>query len=96
MAVLITAEVPGQTKENYDRLLAMLRPLLHEARGFIAHGAGPVDGGWRTFEIWETSDDATRFFAAHIHPNLPPGITPRRTVLKLHAFLQTGRETSRT
>jgi hypothetical protein len=90
MAVLITADVPGQTTENYERLLEALRPLLAQARGFIAHGAGPVDGGWQTFEIWETSEDATRFFATHIHPNLPPGITPKRRLLNLHALVQAG------
>jgi hypothetical protein len=89
MAILITAEVPGQTEENYDRMLIALEPLLRAAKGFIAHGAGPIDGGWRTFEIWETPEDATRFFATHIHPNLPPGVTPRRSFLKLHSLVQT-------
>ena len=42
MAVLITAEVPGQTKEGYEGVLAAVGPLLRAAKGFIAHGAGPV------------------------------------------------------
>ncbi len=88
MAVLITAEVPGQTQEKYDGMLTALEPLLRVAKGFIAHGAGPVDGGWRTFEVWETAEDATQFFARHIHPNLPAGITPRRTFLQLHSLVQ--------
>ena len=88
MAVLITAEVPGQTQEKYDRMLAVLAPLLREAKGFIAHGAGPSGDGWRSFEIWETQEDATQFFAQHIHPNLPPGIKPKRTLLQLHSLVQ--------
>jgi len=87
MAVLITAEVPGQTQEKYDQMLGVLGPLIRQAKGFIAHGAGPVDGGWRSFEVWETSEDATRFFATYIHPNLPPGITPKRTLLQLHSLV---------
>jgi hypothetical protein len=90
MAVLVTADVPGQTREKYDQMLAVLAPLLRQQKGFIAHGAGPAGDGWRSFEIWETSEDATRFFAAHIHPNLPPGITPRRTLLELHSLVQAG------
>jgi hypothetical protein len=88
MPVLVTAEVPGQTREKYDQMLAVLGPMLQQAKGFIAHGAGPSPDGWRTFEIWESSEDATQFFARHIHPNLPPGITPRRTLLELHALVQ--------
>jgi hypothetical protein len=88
MAVLITADVPGQTQEKYDRMLAVLEPLIRQAKGFIAHGAGPAGDGWRSFEVWETAEDATHFFATCIHPTLPPGITPKRTLLQLHSLVQ--------
>ena len=90
MAVLVTAEVPGQTQEKYDQMLSVLGPLIRQAKGFIAHGAGPSHDGWRTFEIWETQEDATQFFATYIHPNLPEGIKPRRTLLQLHSLLKAG------
>ena len=90
MAVLVTADVPGQTEEKYDQMLAVLRPLLQQAKGFIAHGAGPAGDGWRSFEIWETQEDATQFFAKYIHPNLPPGIKPHRTLLELHSLVRVG------
>ena len=86
MAVLIIADVPGQTHEGYDGMLEEIEPLLHEAKGFIAHGAGPSVDGWKTFEVWESAGDATAFFAAHVHPNLPPGVRPRRTIVELHAL----------
>jgi hypothetical protein len=88
MAVLVTAEVPGQTQEKYEHMLAVLGPALRQAKGFIAHGAGPVGDGWRSFEIWETQDDATQFFAEYIHPNLPEGIKPKRTLLQLHSLVK--------
>ena len=84
MAVLITAVVPGQTQEGYDQTMAALKPLLAEATGFIAHGAGASPEGWRIFEIWESQQAATEFFAKYIRPNLPPGVTPKRTYLELH------------
>ena len=87
MAVLITADVPGQTLEGYDRMIAALRPVLQEAKGFIAHGASPASDGWRVFEIWETQADATQFFAEHIHPNLPAGVKPQRTITELHTLV---------
>jgi hypothetical protein len=90
MAVLVTAEVPGQTQEKYDQMLSVLGPALRQAKGFIAHGGGPSADGWRCFEIWESQEDATQFFATHVHPNLPEGIKPKRTLQTLHALVKAG------
>ncbi len=87
MAVLVIADVPGQTTEMYDHMLAVLEPVLRQAEGFIAHGAGPSADGWRTFEVWESQADATHFFAAYVYPNLPDGIRPRRTIVELHSVV---------
>ena len=88
MAVLVTADVPGQTQEGYDRMMTVLTPLLREAKGFIAHGAGLAGDSWRVFEIWESQEDATQFFAKYIHPNLPQGVTPKRSLLTLHNLVR--------
>jgi len=87
MPVLITAVVPGQTQAGYDATMAVLRPLLEQAKGFVAYGAGMSAEGWRVFEIWDTQQAATTFFAKDIHPNLPPGVTPQRTCLELHSLV---------
>jgi len=87
MAVLITAVVPGQTQEGYDEAMKILRPLLNEAEGFIAHGAGMSPEGWRLFEVWESQEQATAFFAKYIRPNLPPDVIPKRTYLALHSLV---------
>jgi hypothetical protein len=88
MPVLMTAEVPNQTKEGYEGMLRALSPAMRQAKGFIAHGAGPIAGGWRAFEVWETREDATNFFAKYVHPNLPPGIKPQRSFLELHSLVR--------
>ena len=90
MPVLITAVVPGQTQQGYDGAMTALKPLLEQAEGFIAHGAGMSTEGWRVFEIWESEKQATDFFARHIRPNLPPGVTPKRTYLDLHSLMVRG------
>lgn len=87
MAVLIVAEVTGQTQEKYDHMMEVLGPVLRGAKGFITHGAGRAGGAWRTFEVWESAADATRFFADHIHPNLPEGVKPKRTLTELHSLI---------
>ena len=87
MAVLVIAEVQGQTQEKYDGMLAALGPALRQAKGFIAHGAGPAREGWRTFEVWESQADATQFFAKFVQPNLPEGVKPQRTLVELHSLV---------
>jgi hypothetical protein len=87
MAVLVIADVQGQTQELYDGMIAALGPALEKAKGFIAHGAGQAGGTWRVFEVWETHADATKFFATHVHPNLPPGVKPKRTIVPLHTLM---------
>ena len=83
MAVLVTADVPGQTEEGIARMMSVLEPALRRTKGFIAVGHGVSGDGMRCFEVWETQEDATRFFAEFVHPNLPPGITPKRTYTTL-------------
>lgn len=89
MAVLITAEVPGQTQEGYDGLLKALGSEIRSAKGFIAHFGAPAPGGWRCMELWETEHDANQFFARHVHPHLPPGIKPQRSFQELHSLIKT-------
>jgi hypothetical protein len=88
MAVLITADVPGQTRDGYDGMLAALGEPLRQATGFIAHFAMPAADGWTVMELWETQEDANRFFATHVHPNLPEGVRPRRSFAALHSLIR--------
>ncbi|MCX7892540.1 MAG: hypothetical protein N2544_09295 [Burkholderiales bacterium] len=88
MAVLVTAEVKGQTREGYDGMLAALGATLARAPGFVLHAAHAVEDGWRVIEVWESKADSDRFFAQHVAPNLPPGIRPKRSVQELHSLLR--------
>ena len=67
---------------------AHLMALLQQAPGFILHTSHAVDGGWRVIEIWASKQDANQFFAQHVHPNLPPGIRPKRTFQELHSLIE--------
>ena len=87
MAVLVIADVHGQTAEGYDDMLEALETELKDAPGFIAHGAGPSVDGWKTFEVWETLGEATRFFAGYVRPLLPEGVMPKRTIVELDSLV---------
>jgi hypothetical protein len=56
MAVLMTAQIPGATKEMIDGMRPLLDPI-RRAKGFIIHTNGPVPGGWRVTEVWEFQAD---------------------------------------
>lgn len=87
MAVLVTAEVQGQTQQGYDGMFTVLADGLKQAPGFILHTAHPIEGGWRVIEVWNSKAEANQFFAKHVAPNLPPGIHPKRSVQELHSLL---------
>jgi len=76
VTVLMTSEMPGLTQEGYDHLAAALLPIMRSTDGFIAHAAGPVDGGFRVTELWESEDAHTRWFDAHVAPTMPAGSPP--------------------
>ena len=87
MAVLVIAEVKGQTQQGYEGMRGLLNDALKESPGFILHTAHATEDGWRIIELWQTKDDSDRFYAKKIVPNLPPGIHPKRTVQELHDVL---------
>lgn len=84
MAVLMTAQIPGATQEMIDGM----RPLLDEIRkeqGFILHANGPLPGGWRVTEVWDSQADFERWFESTVKPGFPEGFpTPSITFDKLN------------
>jgi hypothetical protein len=87
MAVMMISDIAGQTAAGYDGLLGMVRDHFKSAPGFVAHSGHPTATGWRVVEIWESREDAGRFFAAHVAPYLPEGIHPKLTFEPLHALV---------
>jgi hypothetical protein len=75
-------------KEGYEQTFRLLGDALKGAPGFIMHFVHPIDGGWRTVEVWGSSKDASEWFAKHVRPNLPPDIMPQRHVQELHTLIR--------
>ena len=87
MPIMMISEVAGQTAEGYDQLFAVVGEALATAPGFVVHSSHPTEGGWRIVEIWDSREDAGRFFAEHIAPHLPEHIRPKLTFEPLHDVL---------
>jgi hypothetical protein len=88
MPVMMISEVSGQSPQGYDGMLALVGDALRRAPGFIVHVAHPAPDGWRIVEVWNSKEDAARFFAAHIAPNLPDGVRPKLSFQPLHSLLK--------
>lgn len=79
MPVLMTAEIDGGTQEVIEGLNAALDGPMRGAKGFVSHANGPVPGGWRVTEVWDSEEDFNAWFEAYVKPALPEG-GPRPSV----------------
>ena len=88
MAVIVTAQVHGQTEAGYDGMLSVLADLARQADGFVLHSAyRAADASWHVVEVWQTKQQANQFFAKHVAPHLPPGVHPKRTLYEAHSLV---------
>jgi hypothetical protein len=81
MPVLMTAQLPGGTKEMIDGMFAQLAGPQRTAQGFILHANGPVAGGWRVTEVWDSQSDFTRGSRATSSRRFPRVLRHRRSRL---------------
>jgi quinol monooxygenase YgiN len=72
MAVLMTAEISGATKEMIDGMRPLLDEIRHQ-KGFVIHTNGPVPDGWRVVEVWDSQADFEKWFEAYVKPAFSEG-----------------------
>jgi len=87
MPILVTTKVKGQTPQGYDQVSRFLHELVKKAPGFILHTAYQGEEDWMVVEIWDSKEQADRFFSDNVAPNLPKGIVPKRTYQSLHSVV---------
>jgi hypothetical protein len=91
MSVGILQMIPGGTKEQYDQVNQEMfgqptPPLDQLPEGLILHSAGPAEGGWYIYDIWESKEDFERFMEGPLKSAInavlgdqapPPGPEPQ-------------------
>jgi hypothetical protein len=84
---------PNVDQEQYDRVREHLG-LEGAPAGGIFHAAGPSPaGGWRVIELWDSEDDARRFFAERLAPAFEAvGISgrPEPQFWPVHSYMTAG------
>ena len=68
MALALLFEVPGYTQEHYDQVIETLQRGGKTAEGRLFHLAGPMEGGWRFLDVWESQEAADKFFQETLRP----------------------------
>lgn len=63
MAFVQMHEIPGMTQEQYEQGLRALN-LSDPPPGSHLHAGGPMEGGWRIFEVWESEEAANAFYGS--------------------------------
>ena len=66
MAIGALFEVPGFTQENYEAVLAAVGD--EPPEGSYFHISGPIEGGWRVIEVWESEQAQSAFQRERLDP----------------------------
>lgn len=68
MAFLIEQQLEGVTQEMYDAVQRRVEADTDPPAGLLLHTSGPVDGGWRIVDVWESPEDFHRFSDERVRP----------------------------
>jgi hypothetical protein len=90
MAIGIVFEIPGGTQKQYDQVLQKLQLGGKPAPGGLYHVAGPMEGGWRVVDVWESQAAFETFFQTKLKkalqeagvPPIQPKFFPVHNTLK--------------
>lgn len=87
MAVAMLMEWPGVTREQYEAVMKELQLDANPPKGALFHVAGPMQGGWRVVDVWDSADAFHTFSEQRIMPAVRKvGVTtqPRIEVYPAH------------
>jgi hypothetical protein len=68
MAVVVIANNPGYTAEQFAALQQQMNVATNPPRGVMAQLAGPFEGGWRVISVWESQEAFETFFRDRLGP----------------------------
>jgi hypothetical protein len=63
MAVVQIHELPSMTREQYEQAVRELN-LSGPPPGSHLHASGPMEGGWRIVEVWESEEAADSYYGS--------------------------------
>lgn len=66
MAIAMLAEIPGLTREQYEGVVKKVNES-GSPDGALFHAGGPIEGGYRIVEVWESREAADAFYGSQLY-----------------------------
>lgn len=66
MALAMLAEIPGLTRQQYEEVVTKVNES-GSPDGALFHAGGPIEGGYRVVEVWESREAADAFFGSETY-----------------------------
>ena len=63
MAIAMLADIPGLTQKQYESVVEKVNETGTPA-GALLHAVGPVEGGYRVIEVWQSREAADAFYTS--------------------------------
>jgi hypothetical protein len=66
MALAMVAEIPALSREQYERVVTKVNKG-GSPTGALFHAGGPIEGGYRVVEVWESREAADAFYSSALY-----------------------------
>lgn len=80
MAFAMLAEIPHLTRDQYEAVVKKVNEAGTPA-GALIHAGGPVEGGYRVVEVWQTRDAADAFYTSELYQAATTNLTTQPKIL---------------
>jgi hypothetical protein len=80
MAFAILAEIPDLTREQYELVVRKVNESGSPA-GALFHAGGPIEGGYRVVEVWETREAADAFHGSALMADASAASPPPKIIM---------------
>ena len=80
MAIAILSEIPDLTREAYEAVVKQVNEAGSPA-GALFHAGGPIEGGYRVIEVWESPEAAEAFYGSDLLRQATATLTTRPKVI---------------
>jgi hypothetical protein len=89
MAICLAFEGAGISQAQYDQVRNEVAPSNQPPQGMLYHVAGPATNGFTVIEVWESQEDANRFFQETLGPALQrASINVQPNAFAVHNIIQ--------
>ena len=80
MAIAMLAQIPGLTRVQYESVVKKINEAGTPA-GALLHAGGPVEGGYRIVEVWQTREAADAFYSSERYRAATAAITTHPEII---------------